>query len=215
MLKQHKWKILVTTLIALAPMLIGCILWDRLPNTIATHFGVNNEPNGWSSKGFAVFGLPGLIAALHLLCLIATAVDPKQKNIGKKPLGIVFWICPVLSVLMCTITYAIALGYQVDVGFFVLLFLGMLLIVLGNMMPKAKQNYSFGIKTPWALDDPENWSRSNRVGGFCMVLAGVVVMLTSFLKNPWILLPAMILGAVVPMGYSYVYYRRHRGADAD
>ena len=210
MLKENKWKILITTLIILLPILVGCILWDRLPDTIATHFGVDNEPNGWNSKTFAVFGLPGVMAALHLFCLIATSVDPKQKNIGKKALGIVFWIIPATSLIICTMTYAIALGVQVDVGFVVILFIGLLLIVLGNMMPKAKQNYSFGIKTPWALDDPENWSRSNRVGGFCMVLAGVVLVLTSFLKNPWILVPAFILGGVVPMVYSYVYYCRHK-----
>lgn len=210
MLKENKWKILITTLIILLPILVGCILWDRLPDTIATHFGVDNEPNGWNSKTFAVFGLPGVMAALHLFCLIATSVDPKQKNIGKKALGIVFWIMPATSLIMCTMTYAIALGVRVDVGFVVSVFIGLLLIVLGNMMPKARQNYSFGIKTPWALDDPENWSRSNRVGGFCMVLAGVVVVLTSFLKNPWILFPAFILGGVVPMVYSYVYYCRHK-----
>lgn len=213
MLKENKWKILITTLIILLPILVGCILWDRLPDTIATHFGVDNEPNGWNSKAFAVFGLPGVMAALHLFCLIATSVDPKQKNIGRKALGIVFWIIPATSLIMCTMTYAIALGVQVDVGLVAILFIGLLLIVLGNMMPKAKQNYSFGIKTPWALDDPENWSRSNRVGGFCMVIAGVVLVLTSFLKNPWILIPAFILGAVVPMVYSYVYYRRHRKED--
>ena len=210
MLKENKWKILITTLIILLPILVGCILWDRLPDTIATHFGVDNEPNGWNSKTFAVFGLPGVMAALHLFCLIATSVDPKQKNIGKKALGIVFWIMPATSLIMCTMTYAIALGVRVDVGFVVSVFIGLLLIVLGNMMPKARQNYSFGIKTPWALDDPENWSRSNRVGGFCMVLAGVVVVLTSFLKNPWILFPAFILGGVAPMVYSYVYYCRHK-----
>ena len=152
MLKENKWKILITTLIVLLPILVGCILWDRLPDTIATHFGVDNEPNGWNSKTFAVFGLPGVMAALHLFCLIATSVDPKQKNIGKKALGIVFWIMPATSLIMCTMTYAVALGVQVDVGFVAILFIGLLLIVLGNRMPKAKQNYSFGIKTPWALD---------------------------------------------------------------
>lgn len=43
-----------------------------------------------------------------------------------------------------------------------------------------------------------------------MVLAGVVLVLTSFLKSLWILFPAFILGGVVPMVYSYVYYRRHK-----
>lgn len=213
MLKQYKWKILITTLIILIPMAAGCILWDRLPDTIATHWGIHNEPNGWSSKAFAVFGLPGIIAALHLFCLIVTAIDPKHKNIGKKPIGLVFWICPAVSLLMAGITYPTALGISVDIGFWVLLFLGLLLIVLGNLMPKAKQNYSFGIKTPWALDDPENWERSNRVGGWCMVIAGILVAVTAFWENPWIIVPAFLLGGVAPMVYSYLYYRRHGKKD--
>lgn len=149
MLKENKWKILITTLIVLLPILVGCLLWDRLPDTIATHFGVDNEPNGFSSKAFAVFGLPGIMAALHLFCLVATAVDPKQKNIGKKALGIVFWIMPAISLIMCTMTYAIALGIKVDVGFVALMLIGLELIILGNRMPKAKQNYSFGHQDPW------------------------------------------------------------------
>lgn len=210
MLKENKGKILLTTLIILIPMLVGVILWNRLPDTIATHFGVDNTPNGWSSKAFTVFGLPGLMAALHLFCLGCTAMDPKHRNIGKKPMGLLFWIIPTLTLVVCTATYAIALGAAVDIGFVVCLGIGILLIALGNLMPKAKQNYSFGVKTPWSLDDPENWSRSNRVAGWCMVIAGVVIVLTSFLKNPWILVPAFILSVMVPTVYSYVYYKRRK-----
>lgn len=210
MLKENKWKILITTLIVLLPILVGASCGtDCLIPSPRTLVWIMNL-NGFSSKAFAVFGLPGIMAALHLFCLVATAVDPKQKNIGKKALGIVFWIMPAISLIMCTMTYAIALGIKVDVGFVALMLIGLELIILGNRMPKAKQNYSFGIKTPWALDDPENWSRSNRVGGFCMVLAGWCLCMTSFLKSLWILFPAFILGGVVPMVYSYVYYLRHK-----
>ena len=37
-------------------MVVGVLLWNDLPDVMATHWGINNEPDGWSSKGVAVFG---------------------------------------------------------------------------------------------------------------------------------------------------------------
>ena len=50
MWKKYKTTLILTTLISLFPMVIGLLLWNRMPDTIATHFGTNNVPNGWSSK---------------------------------------------------------------------------------------------------------------------------------------------------------------------
>lgn len=75
MLRQNKWKILLTTLIILIPILVGCILWNRLPDTIATSFGVDSAANGWNSKLFAVLGIPAMIAAVHLFCLVVMSAD--------------------------------------------------------------------------------------------------------------------------------------------
>ena len=148
MLRQNKWKILLTTLIILIPILVGCILWNRLPDTIATSFGVDSAANGWNSKLFAVLGIPAMIAAVHLFCLVVMSADPKQKNIGKKPLGIFFWILPCTSLLISTVIYGNAMDVKMDVGFLVCLFLGVLFVMMGNILPKAGQNYSFGIKLP-------------------------------------------------------------------
>lgn len=210
MLKQNKAKLIISSLATLIPMLIGCILWSRLPDKIATHFGVDNAPDGFNSKVFTVFGMPLILLALHLICLISTSADPKNKNIGKKPLGIVFWIIPSMALLVQSVIYANALGSAVNIGFIVSLFMGILLIVLGNLMPKAKQNYTFGTKLPWTLDDSENWNKTNRLGGWCMVIAGVFIAATSFLHNPWIFLPPLILAAIIPIVYSYVYYKKHK-----
>ena len=40
---------------------------------------------------------------------------------------------------------------------------GLLFIGVGNYLPRVKQNYTLGIKTPWALADPENWRRTQRL----------------------------------------------------
>lgn len=207
MLRQNKLKILLSSLITLIPMLMGCILWNRLPDTVATHFDTSNAANGWSSKPFAVFGIPVIMVGLHLLCLFLTSVDPKYKNIGKKPLGIVFWIIPTITLVMYSVIYGIALGIALDVGFVCCLLIGVLFIVLGNVLPKARQNYTFGIKVPWTLNDTENWNRTHRLAGWCMVLAGIIITATSFWHNPWVLIGVLAAAVVIPIIYSYTYHK--------
>ena len=55
---------LLTSLICLLPILVGAILYSRLPETVATHWNMQGEPDGWSSRPFAVFGLPGILLAM-------------------------------------------------------------------------------------------------------------------------------------------------------
>ena len=210
MIRQNKLKTVVSTLAILLPILVGVILWDKLPETIATHFGADNTANGWNSKGFTVFGIPLVMAALHLFCLVVTSLDPKYKNIGKKPLGMVFWIIPSVSLVVMSVIYAMALGIKIEVGFVVLLLMGVIFIIMGNVMPKAKQNYTFGIKIPWTLNDEDNWNKTHRIAGFCMVIAGLVTLVTAFLQSPFILISALILALAVPMIYSYIHYKKHK-----
>ncbi|MBQ2383093.1 MAG: DUF1648 domain-containing protein, partial [Oscillospiraceae bacterium] len=76
MIKKN-WKLLVVTSVVIAlPILIGVILWDRLPARMPIHWNATGEVDGWSSKPFAVFGLPGILLALHWLCVLGTAADP-------------------------------------------------------------------------------------------------------------------------------------------
>ena len=65
-MKINKKLLVITTIIILLPIVIGILLWEQLPAEMATHFGTNNEPNGWSTKPMTVFGIPGVMAALHI-----------------------------------------------------------------------------------------------------------------------------------------------------
>ena len=44
----------------------GLVLYSRLPERVPTHFDFSGTPDGWSSRPFAVFGLPCLLAALNV-----------------------------------------------------------------------------------------------------------------------------------------------------
>lgn len=116
MWKKYKTTLILTTLISLFPTVIGLLLWNRMPDTIATHFGTNNVPNGWSSKTMAVIGIPLFLAALQIFTAVFTFSDPKRQNIGPKMIRLVLWIIPVTSLIVCCSIYANAVGIAVDIG---------------------------------------------------------------------------------------------------
>ena len=166
MLKRNKGTIVLTTIMTALPVLLGLALWSRLPETIATHFDANVVPNGWSSRVFAVLGLPAFLVAAHLLCAFGTMMDPKRKNIQDKMYKLVLWICPVVSILVCTCVYLYALGVDVDMARIAGLMVGVMFIIVGNYLPKCRQSYTMGIKLPWMLNDEENWNATHRFGGW-------------------------------------------------
>lgn len=208
MMKKYKWTILVTTVITISPMFIGLMLWNQLPDVIATHFGSGNVANGWSSKPFAVFGLPLIMAGVQFLCTFAILSDPKRKNINEKFFRWILWIVPVISLICCLSTYAIALGKNVDIGLLVSLLVGTVFVIMGNYMHKVKQNYTVGIKIPWTLYSEENWNRTHQLASWLWILGGFIFIASGFLQTGWILFTVMIIMAAVPIGYSYILHRR-------
>ena len=46
MIRKHKGELIVTSLIILFPILVGLILWNRLPETLTTHWGIDGQADG-------------------------------------------------------------------------------------------------------------------------------------------------------------------------
>ena len=213
--KKYRTTIIITTLITLLPILFGLIVWNRLPEQIATHWGANGQADGYSGKAFAVFGMPCILAVLQLFVSFITLNDPKRRNIHKKPLTLTFWIIPVMSVIVNGITYAAALGMEIEVGIIISILVGILLIALGNYMPKLQQNYTIGIRVPWTLNSTENWNRTHRLGGKTFILGGFLLIITGFLGNAMgdygtlaALIVIVLICAGVPAVYSFWLFKR-------
>lgn len=208
MIRKH-WKMLaLTSVIILLPALAGVILWNRLPDRMPTHWNASGEIDSWSSKPFAVFGLPLILLAAQWLCLLGTAADPKKENHSDKVLQLVIWIIPVLSVVLHVLTYAAALGHGVRMEMIMPVLVGLLLVIMGNYLPKCKQNYTIGIKIPWTLNSEENWNRTHRMAGRLWVVCGLVCMLTGFFGGFWIFLGLVLVMVLVPFLYSWLLFRK-------
>lgn len=212
MIKNNKFQSLVSSVVILLPILFGIIVWDKLPEKIATHWGPDGNPDQFSSKLFAVVVLPVIVFAIHWLCLLVSRLDPKNEGQHKKILGLVFWICPVVSLLCSAFTYANAFNIEFNIGSICIAFIGLLFIIIGNYMPKTKQNYTIGLKIPWTLNDEANWNATHRFAGKLWVIGGILILPAAFLPItvlPWVLVVIIPLVAL-PVIYSGIYYKNHK-----
>ncbi len=210
-LKENKKKLIISSVLTLLPILFGLFIWDQLPDVMTTHWGVDNQPDGWSSKSFAVFGMPVLLLVMHWFCLWITTKDPGQKKQSKKALSMIFWMMPMVSLFTSAIMYGIALGNTVNIGSVLFAMMGLMFLGIGNYLPKVKQNYTLGIKVSWALLNEENWNATHRFGGKVWVAGGLLMLLASFLPVEYVIpvmLPVILILALVPSLYSYLYYRK-------
>ena len=208
MIKKNLKLLIITSIVILLPVVAGLILWDQLPAQMPTHWNAAGEVDGWSSKPFAVFGLPLIMLAAQWLCVLGTAADPKKKNHTEKVLHLVLWIVPVLSMVLHTITYLTVLGYGVRIEMVMPIFIGLVFVVIGNYLPKCKQSYTIGIKIPWTLNNEENWNKTHRFAGFLWVICGVVIMLTGVFGGFAIFFAVTLVMILAPMLYSYLLYRK-------
>ena len=206
---RHKKTLIISTILCLLPIVFGVALWDQLPDPMPTHFGANGEPDGWSSKPFAVFGLPLFLAAMEWVCLFASAADPRRKNLSPKVLTLMLYLVPVIGLFACGATYAIALGIDLSISLIMSLLIGVMFIVIGNYLPKCRQTYTLGIKLPWTLASEENWNMTHRFGGKVWVVCGIVTMATAILGSFWLLIGVLVVAVAAPTLYSYLYYRNH------
>ncbi len=197
MLKENKFRVILSSAVILLPVLFGLILWDELPDI----------------KFFAFFQLPVLLLIVHLVCLFFTALDQRQKGQNKKALRIMFWIIPFISLFASGSAYAAALGKAFDVVRLMPAMLGAMFVFIGNFLPKIRQNRTLGIKTSWTLNNEENWNRTHRLGGKVWVIGGLVTLSALFLpRAAAVPVTACVIIAitVIPIAYSYSIYKKHQ-----
>lgn len=211
---NNKWKIIISSMLILVPMAVGAILWNVLPDVMAVHWGFSGEADGFAGKGFVVFGMPLILLAFHLLCLFASSFDKKNREQSKKVFTMVFFTVPFVSFLVFGIMYAAALDINVDVASVCLFAFGILFAVIGNYLPKCRQNSTIGVKIKWTLENEGNWNATHRAAGRIWLIGGILMMLTVFLPRITQIIAFFVIlfiMVVVPIVYSYVLYRKQSG----
>lgn len=153
---------------ALLPFVLSILFYSRLPEQVPTHWGAGNAVNGYSSRNMAAFGIPVILFLLAVLVNVIYRLDPKRENIrrSKELKQLTRWFIVLLALMVQTIILLSGIGMSINVGTVVSIPIAILLIAIGNYMPKCRQNYTLGIKLPWTLADEDNWNRTHRLAGY-------------------------------------------------
>ena len=204
----------ITTLLCLVPMALGLALYARLPEQLPTHWDWQGNVNGYMSKPAVVLGLPLFFAAMNGLMHFSLRADPKRANIIGNIRVLIRWTMPVLSLIILPYTYLWALGWQqIPMEKLIPVLVGLLIMGLGNYLPKCRQNYTSGIKLPWTLYDEDNWNRTHRVAGRLWMVGGLGIMVSAFWGGSTLLLAVILAITMIPGIYSYCLYRKKQKGD--
>ena len=205
MKKKIDWKILIiTSLICLIPIIFGVILYDQLPEQMAVHFGVNNEPNSFAPKEFALFGIPLLMFILQVFCCISSDFMEEKKQ-NKKYITIYKWIIPIIEMVVYLTMLAYGAGIELDMRMIVCITLGIVFTLVGNYMPKTELN-----KLQMNYIRADFWKKIKRPAGYFFVIIGLAFIISAFLNSmvSLILLGIIIVAAILITIYSiYLFYK--------
>lgn len=204
--------------LCIASFLGHLALFPQLPDIVPTHWDAAGNVNGWSSR-MATLGLDLLPLGLLALFYALPKIDPRGKAYermgsfytGFITLFTVFLICMTWTTELTV--FGIIPQNESPIGIFTGVTVGIGLMLLGNYLPKVKRNYSFGCKTPWALDNDQNWRLTHRFGGVAMVLAGMATVVSGLFSRQMggtavaLLLAAVIGSSLATYAYSYLVFR--------
>lgn len=209
---KNKKLFMISIVACFIPIILGLLFYNQLPEQMPIHWNASGEVDDYTSKIFALFGLPMILLVFHMALVWVTDKDPKYMNIPKIMYVIIYFLIPIISTICVgfSINTALPNGLDINISSTLPLVLGIIFLFVGNYLPKCKQSYTVGIKTPWALHDEENWNKTHRLAGFLWIIGGILIIICSLffstMVNPFF---AIILAmTVIPYIYSYLIYKK-------
>lgn len=208
--KKTTWTLKAILIVAMFGLSLA--LLPSLPERVPIHWNVEGKIDGYGDRNFGAFFVPVLSIVLAALFAFIPRLDPKKKNYEQfMKAWEIFQIAFLIFMLyLHSITLYLTFHPEQSMTPFMLIGIGILFVVMGNYMGKVRQNYFFGIRTPWTLDNEEVWNKTQRLGGWCFVISGLLFLINAYFQTLIVIqfFVSIIIAAVIPIVYSYVIYKR-------
>ena len=209
--------IIVLILIA-AAAIAGLLLWNRLPEQMASHWDINDQVNGYMSKFWGVWMMPLITLGMFVLFLVIPSIDPLKANIAQFREAFNLFIVLIVAFMLYihALTLAWGLGHtDFKMSTSMLPAMGLLFIFIGFMLRKAKRNFFIGIRTPWTLSSDYVWDKTHQLGAILFMASGVLAFIGGMFGGMtafWFLFVPLIGSTIFLLVYSYVLYQQETKA---
>ncbi len=215
-MKQLKFFHLLPFIVMTIPWIYLAIVWNDLPASIPTHFGISGAPDKFGAKSTIIFS-PAIFTVMGILMYFLLRniykIDPKRKY-SPTTAVVLAKLSVVLLILFCGIslfiTYSTLKGKIEGIP---LIFCGLSLFFayIGNLMHSIKPNYFVGFRVPWALENEENWRKTHQLASKIWFTGGIALAIVSLVLNVKILIfvffATVMVMVLIPGVYSYNIFR--------
>lgn len=180
---------------------------------LPVHWGVSGEADGFLPREWALL-IPLLMVALvwAIFYVVGRVAKPSDAAAGRHTAGVVITALTGLALVLEAATVLIGIGVAVNMVQVLGLALGVLLVILGNAMPKSQPNSFAGLRLPTTLSDAANWQATHRLTGVLCIIAGLMLIAAALLLPAptlvWWLLGCVFAPILIGVVYSLAYARR-------
>jgi len=229
-MKTNKKEIVIWLLILLMIM-VTTIATVFLPDTVPMHYNMQGEINRWGSKyeNFIILiavSSTGLFLQYYSNRLKKTAnsnEDYKSAMDAKRNVVVVDYVnigvLIMFNIMNIFILYMefhytnnTSTSIEVDIFKVLTMIIGIMFVIIGNVIPKCKNNSFIGVRTPWSMKNDIAWAYSQRYGGITFVISGIVLIVGAcFFKQIGALIFMSVIIAIdtiVSIYLSYVAYKK-------
>jgi uncharacterized membrane protein len=205
---KWSWKRELYPVILLALLTVFTLYtYSRLPDPMPSHFDSEGNVNGWMGKIGFIWMMAGLTFGMYFLITFIPFIDPLWKKIEPKYRLILIIRDFIVGFLAFVFALNIVAAIEGRLRFELLGGgLGLLLILIGNYMPKLPQNWFVGIRTPWTLSSEVIWRKTHLLGGWLFALSGLVFMLCAILKVSIVVPMVSLIAVALFSGVIYPLY---------
>ena len=193
---------------------ISLLAYFYLPDVVPSHWDINGNVNGHSSKLLAVLLMPIMSGILFLLLYFLPRFDPLKENYkyfqkyydGFVLTFLLFMLYMQLLIIVFGLGKTFNFGVAIIPGFFFLFF------YLGVMLKHTKRNYFVGIRTPWTLNSDENWNKTHIFGSNLFIISAFIALLGLIFQKLcfFLLIIPIIISAIIIVIYSYYIYKAEK-----
>lgn len=185
------------------------ILVFYLPEIIPIHWGMDGQADQYGSRYFALLFVV-LPVIVNYGMILTKKIDPNQNKIKirSETYELMRKLISLMFICMGIFFYYMLFIEDAYIQNGICFILGVFLIAIGNYMPKVPQNYFLGVKTPWSLKDEIVWKKTNKIGGYCIIGLGILIIIAGWMKKEgmYLIIAGCIAVVVIPYVYSYIIY---------
>lgn len=213
-------KNLLLLTIAAIPLIYFLYHYHDLPDSVAIHFDTEGNPNNYQNKSTFLLYMSSILLGIPILLSVFVLIDPKSDNIGKFIVffdTIRFFVTSLMSIAFLLVLM-VNLGKLLifPMSTMILIGIGLLYLVIGNYLGRTRYNYAVGVRTRWTLASEKVWRKTHRASGPIWMVAGILIIISSFLKGPIVVnlvLFSAFLSMFGPAVYSYLFFRKEKNRD--